>query len=454
MKDKLQKWITEIKKLPVALIGCLFLIVVSVVSLAIMSVNPFQASPASALTASFSGKYKIGDGDWQTVTKDGHISATEDDVTLRGNFIVSLPNGEYLTDNPVGFYFNFYCNHLLVKVSVGEESVVFDTEYPPLGAHACGTMWVSYQFPESADGVTEITISNPHKHGNEMAIDEFLQSISMEDPTLVADTLAKRYDPPRYVGFSFIAMAIVVFVLTIVASIAKLKVAKSLWVIAFWILFTGGVYILDVADVFFWNGNLHFNTAALCLCQILSSFFLSLFATNCLTGKNAQIGGIVQTVLGVFALCTVVLSALDIVRIFDIRFYWYIVYALQVVTLCVLGAGELPRTGKGIRIVLVSSLISMLCSLLDFFAGALSIWSSLYLSKTVFGAMLVIVILFGISAILSNYKISMRTKEMETELKDKSIAVMISQIQPHFLYNSLNNSGFSRTYIICLWPLK
>jgi LytS/YehU family sensor histidine kinase len=81
----------------------------------------------------------------------------------------------------------------------------------------------------------------------------------------------------------------------------------------------------------------------------------------------------------------------------------------------------------------------MLCVLVDFFAGALAIWGSQYLSKIVFGAMLVIVIAFGIHAIVSNYKASLRTKEMETELKDKSIAVMISQIQPHFLYNSLNS---------------
>lgn len=439
MKKTLKKWITVIKKLPMGLIGCLFLIVVCVVSLAVISVNPSKSIPASPLTASFVGKYKIGDGEWQTITEDEHISSTQGKVTLLGNFRVLLPNGEFLTDKPKGLYFNFYCNHISVKILVGEETVLFDTEHPKIGVDACGAMWSSYLFPKSADGLTEIVITNPHGHGNEMAIDEFLDSIRMDDPTLLADSLAKQYDKSRYVGFSFVALALVVFVLTVVAFIAKLKIANFLWIIAFWVFFTGGIYILDVPDVFFWHENLPANTAMLCLSQILSSFFLSLFATNCLTGRKKKIGAIGQAVLGVITFAVMILSAFDVVRIFDVRFYWYLTYAIEVVLLCVLGIREVSRASKGIRIVLISVLISMLCVLVEFITGALAICGSLYLSKIVFGAMLIIVISFGINAIISNYKISMRTKEMETELKDKSIAVMISQIQPHFLYNSLNS---------------
>lgn len=439
MKERLKKWITAMKKLPMGLISCLFLIVVCAVSFGVISANPSKAVPASMLSVSFSGEYKPLEGDWQPIKEGEHISLAQGEVTLRGKFNVLLPDGEVLPDSPAGLPINFYCNHISVKIRAGEETVLFDTEHPKIGADACGAMWSSYIFPEGSDGTVEIVISNPHKHGNEMAVDELLQSIRMDEPMLLDDSLAKQYDTSRYVGFSFMALALVVFVLTVVAFIAKLKIASFLWMIAFWILFTGGVYILDVADVFFWHENLPANTAALCLCQMLSSFFLSLFATNCLTGKNRQIGGIAQTVLGGITLVAILLSAFEVVRIFDIRFYWYLAYAVQVGILVVLGVREVPRSGKGIRIVLLTSLISMVCVLVDFFAGVLAVWGSLYLSKIVFGAMLVIVIAFGIHAIISNYKISMRTKEMETELKDKSIAVMISQIQPHFLYNSLNS---------------
>ena len=439
MKNFFNKCVNTIKKMPMGLFGWLFLIIVCMVSLAVISINPSKAIPASTLTASFSGEYKIDTGEWQTIPEDGHISATKGEVTLRGKFNVLLPDGEFLTDNPEGFFFNFYCNHISVKIKVGVETVVFDTEHPQIGANACGAMWSAYYFPESSDGITEIVITNPHNHGNEMAIDEFLGSIRMDDPMLLGDSLAKQYDVSRYIGFAFVALALMVFVLTIVAFSVKLKIANFLWMIGFWVLFTGGVYILDVPDVFFWNENLPANTAMLCLCQILSNFSLSFFVTNFLSGNAKKIGAISQTVVGALTLIGVVLATVNVVRLFDVRFYWYLTYAIQVAILSVLVIKEFPRASKGIRLVLISALISMLCVLIEVFAGELPIANLSYLSKVVFVAMLVIVIAFGINAVINNYKISLRTKEMETELKDKSIAVMISQIQPHFLYNSLNS---------------
>ena len=159
MKERFDKWITAIKKLPIAFIGCLFLIVICAVSLGVISSNPTMAIPASSLTATFSGEYKIEDGEWQSISEDEHISSTQGEVTLRGKFMVLLRDGEFLTDNPTGFYFNLYCNHISVKVCVGEETVIFETEHPQLGKNACGTMWAQYLFPESADGMTEIIIS-------------------------------------------------------------------------------------------------------------------------------------------------------------------------------------------------------------------------------------------------------------------------------------------------------
>ena len=439
MKEMFKKWITAIKKLPMGFIGCLFLVVVCVVSLAVISVNPSKSFPASMLTASFSGEYKIEDGDWKTIAQGEHIPSTQGEVTLRGKFNVLLPDGEFLTDNPEGFSFNFYCNHISVKVRVGGKEELFDTEHPQIGADACGVMWVPYYFPEGTDGITEIVISNPHKLGNDMAIDEFLSSIRMDEPTLLVDALAKQYDAYRYVGFSFMAIALVVFVLGVVAFVAKLDIVKLLWIIGFWILFTGGFYLLDVPDVFFWNDNVPFNTTALCICQMLSNFFLSLFATSCLSEKNKKIGFIMQGVVGLINVVFVLLATFDVMRMFDVRFYNYCLFALHIVALGGICLNGMKGVGNGMRFALISSIISMLCVCVDFFGVAFAWWGVLNLSKIVLGGMLIIIIAFGINAVINNYKISMRTKEMETQLKDKSIAVMISQIQPHFLYNSLNS---------------
>ena len=427
------------KKLPLGLIACLLFIAICAVSLGVISTNTSESSNGGFLSAEFSGEYKIDDGEWKTIPKDGHISATDGDVTLRGKFIFTTPDGEFYSDNVSGRTLNFYCNHISVGIRLGEGKVLFDAENPYIGVDACGALWSAFTFPEMADGVVEIVISNPHSHGNESAIDQLLDNVRTETPTMLAKSLAKENDAFRYIGFSFVAIALGVFILTVVAYIAKLRIAHLLWIIGFWIFFTGGVYILDVVDVFFWNEHAPFNTTALCLCQILSNFFLGLFATRCLSGKKKSAASALQIGLGVGTIIYAVLAARKVVRIFNVVFYWHIAYALLVVALCVFGILEILSARRGVRIVLASSLVSMLCILVDYFGARLALWDGLYLSKAVFIGMLVVAISFGIYTIILNYKMSIRTKEMEAELKDKSIAVMISQIQPHFLYNSLNS---------------
>lgn len=437
MKNKLKRWIGTIKKWPVCFIACILFIAVCALSLGITSNSKLIAHQPLTLSTTFSGEYKIADGDWQSIPANGHISATQGVVRLRGKFVLTLPDGEIATDNLQGCVFNFYCNHLSVQMQVGEETVVFDVEHPQLGVDACGVMWMSYVFPQSVDGTTLITLSNPHNHGNESAVDEFLNNIIANEQTSLASDLSKQYDVLRYTGFAFIAIAAVVFVFTIVSAITKSK-TQSLWIIGCWMLFTGCFYILDVKDVFFWNANAIFNTTALAFCQVLSLFFLGVFTATCLSGKNRVIAYAANAITGFLIATLAVLSSCGVIRIFDARFYWNVAYACLVAVLIFCCIREAIKAQKGKRFILICCMVSTLSVVVDFAATSFAWWTGWYLSKSIFCGMFIVAIAFGIYTILSNHKMSIRTKEMETQLKDKSIAVMISQIQPHFLYNSLN----------------
>ena len=52
-----------------------------------------QAQQALVAQIYFDGEYRIADGDWQKIVKGNHISSTEGDVTLRGNFHILTPDG-------------------------------------------------------------------------------------------------------------------------------------------------------------------------------------------------------------------------------------------------------------------------------------------------------------------------------------------------------------------------
>ena len=67
-----------------------------------------QAESALIAQVYFDGEYRIADGPWQQIVKGKHIPSTEGDVTLRGNFHMLTPDGEYVGvysgDTPIALY--------------------------------------------------------------------------------------------------------------------------------------------------------------------------------------------------------------------------------------------------------------------------------------------------------------------------------------------------------------
>ena len=74
--------------------GMLLMLFLAVVLLWHGNANSMQAMPAMVAQVYFDGEYRIAGGEWQKIVKGKHISSTEGDVTLRGNFHMRAPDGE------------------------------------------------------------------------------------------------------------------------------------------------------------------------------------------------------------------------------------------------------------------------------------------------------------------------------------------------------------------------
>ena len=122
--------------------GVLLLILLAAFLLWFINSNSWQAQPALVADVYFEGEYRIADGEWQPIVEGEHISSTKGDVTLRGNFHMLAPDGEY-----VGIYrgeipIAFYVNHVgLTVYEAGYEPNVVDVEIPLFGDAACGETW-------------------------------------------------------------------------------------------------------------------------------------------------------------------------------------------------------------------------------------------------------------------------------------------------------------------------
>ena len=89
-------------------VGIVFILLFAVLLLWHGNANSMQAQPALLAQVYFDGEYRIADGSWQEIVKGKHIPSTKGDVTLRGNFHMLTPDGEYIGiytgDIPLALY--------------------------------------------------------------------------------------------------------------------------------------------------------------------------------------------------------------------------------------------------------------------------------------------------------------------------------------------------------------
>ena len=168
-----------------------------------------QAIPALIAQVYFDGEYRIADGQWQKIVPGKHIPATEGDVTLRGNFHMLTPDGEYIGvyrgDMPIALY----TDHINVTFFEGEnDPYVLDIENPLYGKSACGKYWSAYTFTSDSEAPIEILIHNPHSFGNETAIDEFLANTAFWSGLDFEKGILEGGEAQRNSGLFFIIVAL------------------------------------------------------------------------------------------------------------------------------------------------------------------------------------------------------------------------------------------------------
>ena len=142
--------------------------------------NSNQAMSAMVAKIYFDGEYRILDGSWQKIVSGQHIPSTKGDVTLRGNFHMLAPDGEYVGIYTDSIPIALYTDHInLTFYEGGNEPYISDVENPLYGDSACHEDWTAYVLTSGSEEPIEILIHNPHSFGNETAIDELLSNVAL-----------------------------------------------------------------------------------------------------------------------------------------------------------------------------------------------------------------------------------------------------------------------------------
>ena len=403
-----------------------------------------QAMNAMYLSAEFQGEYKVADGDWHTYIKGEHIPANKGEVTLKGNFQLYVPTtGEVVGNAQEGTVLAFYFNHIGGEISEGgEEFRPFDAESNLAGEDMCGKMYIGY-ICKGADEII-IKLKNPHKFGNSGAVDDFLNNLSTYGGTDFERDMLKRGSAHRILGIALILFAFMLLGTAIFSMLIHIKGSKNLWLVGSCVFCAGIYFLFKAHGVMYFSEIIKFNNRMLVGSIMLYMLAVTAVISGWLHGKQKIIGGIVT---GFSLLLT--LAFMVAPEIYDVKFYdalpvWAAVQSVICTTMLVLLAICFSKGNKNEKILFLFGILLMISFVFDVSGAAFGLWQGGIISEITFIVLFILSLIVFLKVVPQNLNATIRARELETEktnlkakLAENRIAIMISQIQPHFIYNTL-----------------
>ena len=403
-----------------------------------------QAMNALYLSAEFQGEYKVADGDWQPYVKGEHIPANKGDVTLKGHFQLFVPTtGEIVGNAQEGTVLAFYFNHIGGEVSEGgEEFRPFDAEFDLIGEDLCGKMYIGYE----CKGTDEITIKlkNPHKFGNPGAVDDFLNNLSTYGGTNFERDTLNRGSAHRILGIALILFAFMILGTAIFSILIHSKDSKNLWLVGFGVFCAGIYFLFKAHGVMFFSEIIKFNTRMMTGSMMLYMLAITAVIADWLQGKAKMVGRSL-TVFALFSnLAFMMAPVFSNVKFYDTLPVWAGVQSAICIVMIVLLALRFAKGDKNGKIISFFAMLPMLSFIIDVAGIGYGLCQGALISETTFILIFVASLIVLLKVVPQNLNAAIRARDLEVEKKilkaeltESRIATMISQIQPHFIYNTL-----------------
>lgn len=423
------------KKISYVLIIRIAAIVLMIAALVAACVGSFQSALPILLPTEFRGEYSLDDKKtWRELSPNSDIPAEYGSIILKGNFSEEFGEEANL---------NFFLDHITMEMSVSGELVLVDSAGEiGLNNATCARKWINWTSSGiTADDVIEIKLNNPHRFGNKNAYNEFLGNIYGGSKVIFDRIMLQTGNTSRIIGTVVIVAAILLLSVAMFFWLLHIDGGSTIGNLGALALFFGGYLILDTVDISLWSWSFAFNTYALQICIMLSATCTAACIAENIRSKARKIarGAIfasaaVNAVSALLALCNVMV----IYDAMPFCFYAHIAIYSVLLGCCIYECISKKVTD---RLAIISNFLLIIAAFSDMIRYLASSDNSGMFSKSAFLILFLINFVRIIKLIPINYKAARETEQLKAELTKHKIATMISQIQPHFIYNTLGSIG-------------
>ena len=442
LKNKIR--IFQKKYLP--FVGVFVLISIAIFLLWFNSITSMQARPSLLAQVYFEGEYRIGDGEWQPIIKGEHIPSTKGDVTLRGYFHMLTPDGEYIDIYREDLPIAFYTNHInLTFFEEGNDPFVMEMENPMYGKSSCGENWCAYILTGESEEPIEILVHNPHLYGNETAIDDMLSKVAIWANIDFEQSVLRSGELQKNIGMTLMLISIVFLGIALFSTLIHIRSNRFIWLLALMVLVAGFYFTYSSEGVSFWQESIVLNTTLLGCSIMFYMLFLSIGVSHFLR-KTRKISEPAAYILGVAIGIFFIVSIVTDIRFYDTWIWWVAVQSIVNIVLSICMIKEFASITKKERCFCIGIFLQFIAFSADVVGIWIGAWHGAFCSQFVFAVLFAVAMFIVLRFIPYNINAATKAKELEMEkiildaqLAESRISTMISQIRPHFIYNTLGS---------------
>lgn len=415
--------------------------------LGISILNNSQAEWAIVPDIRLVGEYKIGDGEWKPIVEGEHISSTKGDVMLKGVLEICDPEtNDFYGKLTKGSLVSFTFNHINLALTENNQiTEVYDIENPVIGEDACGYNSMVAEYT-GEDGYFEGVIRNYHSFGNETAVDEFLSSMKLYASDYSEKTALRSGNSERVIAIMIIISALLVLGIAIFSYLLDKSAFKNYLFSGLLILSAGLFFLFTSEAIYLWSDLMIVNTILRGISAMAYFLFALALIQDLLSGKKEKAAHIITLLYGLFISVLVIIPMFSKIYFYDLLGVWAVGTGFIAVIFTVLVLLSAIKASAKQKLPYIFVSLGLILFLADIAASYFGFWQTGIASKIYF------LIGFMISAVISlrivpkNIKAAKKAEELEkekitldAELARSRISTLMSQIHPHFVYNTLGS---------------
>ncbi len=403
--------------------------IVGMIAIIVMLLPTFAgfSFDSTYINADMTGVYSVDDKDYEDFDSDNFNIKDVNKINIKAK--LNNPDGEYLIFRAMDVWVNVVVEGELVATNRTKAS------------SKPGYSFIYVPISKIKDKTMDITIDSPYSSIVNTSNAEYaIKNAIVGDKADMYIILLEKCSFPVFIGLAIIFIGIIGFGFSSTLFIDRDKRNNSLVVFT---IISGFTIAAGSLSNFFplWTSNAGF-------CEFFSEMMVYIlmvsfdfYMASIMVKPKTSIVLSINLIIGV--LLTIVVGVSAFFNVYDILNSYLFTYPLfliktMVIVVCLFIESFRYKSNIS-KTTLVSVLVFIFVAILEIFNNYLGLVEPGNLLYVGIFIAIVLQVIFFLKITREHYKEVLEVEKMHKELLESRVAIMVSQIQPHFLYNSLTS---------------